>query len=51
MVQILSQAKKRVEFKGINPFSKRHRLVHNGKFPNFEALYCSLDVLNSTEIL
>ena len=31
-------------------FQKRHRLVHNGGFPKFEALYCSLDVLNSTEI-
>ena len=35
---------------GIDPFSKNHKLVHNGGFPNFEALYCSLNIVNSTEI-
>ena len=34
----------------IDLFPKRHRLVHNGGFPNFEALYCSLNMVNSTEI-
>ena len=36
---------------GMDPFPKRHRLVHNnGGFPKFEALYCSLVIANSTEI-
>ena len=34
----------------IDPFTKRHRLVHNGGFPKFEALYCSPDMISSTEI-
>ena len=34
----------------IDPFLKRHRLVHNGGFPNLEAMYCSLNMVNSTEI-
>ena len=34
----------------INPFPKRHKLVHNGRFPKFEALYCSLNMVSSTEI-
>ena len=34
----------------IDPFPKRHRLVHNGGFPKFEALYCSLNMVISTEI-
>ena len=34
----------------IDPFPKRHRLVHNGGFPTFEALYCSPNMVNSTEI-
>ena len=33
----------------IDPFTKRHRLVHNGGFPKFEALYCSLNMVNSVE--
>ena len=33
-----------------DPFPKRHRLVHNGGFPKFEALYCSVNIVNSTEI-
>ena len=35
----------------IDPFPKRHRLVYNGGFPKFEALYCSLNMVNSTEFL
>ena len=31
----------------LDPFPKRHRLVHNGRFPNFEALYHSLNVISS----
>ena len=34
----------------IDPFPKRQRLVHNGGFPKFEALYYSLNMVNSTEI-
>ena len=34
----------------IDPFPIRHRLVHNGGFPKFEALYCSLNMVKSTEI-
>ena len=34
----------------IDPFPKRHRLVHNGGFPKFEALYCRINMVNSTEI-
>ena len=33
----------------IDPFPKRHRLVHNGGFPKFETLYCSLSMVNSIE--
>ena len=33
----------------IDPFPKRHKLIHNGGFPKFEALYCSLNMVNSTE--
>ena len=36
--------------KGMDPFPKRHRLVHNGGFPKFEALYCRVNMVNSTEI-
>ena len=25
----------------IDPFTKRHKLVHYGRFPKIEALYCS----------
>ena len=38
-------------FYSIDVFSKRHRLVHNSGFPKFEALYCGLDIVISTEIL
>ena len=34
----------------IDPFTKRHRLVHNGGSPKLEALYGSLNMVNSTEI-
>ena len=34
----------------IDPFTKRHGLVHNGGFPKFEALYCSSNMISSTEI-
>ena len=34
----------------IDPFPKRHRVVHNGGFPKFEALYCSLNMVSSTKI-
>ena len=30
---------------------KRHSLVHNGRFPKSEALYCSPNMISSTEIL
>ena len=36
--------------KYIDPFPTRHRLVHNGRFANFEALYHSLNVISSIEI-
>ena len=34
----------------IDPFPKRHRLVHNGEFPKFEVLYYSLNMVSLTEI-
>ena len=34
----------------IEPFPKRQRLVHNVGFTNFKALYCSLNMVSSTEI-
>ena len=34
----------------IDSFTKRHRLVHNGGFPKFEALHCSPNMTSSTEI-
>ena len=34
----------------IDPFPKRHKLVHNGGFAKFEALYCSINMVNSTGI-
>ena len=34
----------------IDPFPKRHRLVHNGRFPKFKALYFGQNMINSTEI-
>ena len=33
----------------IDLFWKRHRLVHNGRLPKFEALYGSLNMVNSAE--
>ena len=39
---------RRLEY--IDLFPKRHRLVHNGRFPKFKALYCSLNMISSTEI-
>ena len=33
----------------IDPFPKRHKLVHNDEFSKFKALYCSLNVVNSAE--
>ena len=36
-----------LEIATIDPFPKRHRLVHNGGFPNSEALYCSLIMVSS----
>ena len=36
--------------RAIDPFPKRHRLAHNGGFLKFEALYCSLIMVSSTEI-
>ena len=35
----------------IDPFTKRHRLVHIGWSSKFEALYGSLNMVNSTEFL
>ena len=34
----------------IDLFPKGHRLVHNGGFPQFEALYCGLNMVSLTEI-
>ena len=34
----------------IDPFPKRHRLVHNRGFPKFKALHFSQNMVNSTEI-
>ena len=39
-----------VERHCIDLFPKRHRMVHNCGFPKFEELYCSLNVVGSTEI-
>ena len=33
----------------IDPFPKCRKLVHNGGFPKFEALYCSLNMVNLIE--
>ena len=33
-----------------DPFTKRHKLVHNGKFPKFEALYCNQNTVKSIKI-
>ena len=35
----------------IDPFPKRHGLVHNGRFAKFKVLYCSLNKVTSTEFL
>ena len=35
---------------GIDLSTKRHRLVHNGESPKLEAVYGSLNMVNSTEI-
>ena len=35
----------------IDPFPKRHRLVHNGRFLKFVAKYCSFNIMSSIEIL
>ena len=34
----------------IDPFPKSHKLVHIGGFLTFVALYCSLNMVGSTEI-
>ena len=34
----------------IDPFTKRHKLVHNGRFPKFEVLYCSCDTVKPIKI-
>ena len=34
----------------IDSFTKRHKLVHNGGSSKFEALYGSLNIVNSTKI-
>ena len=31
----------------IDPFTKRHRLVHNGGFPKLEVLYCGQNTVKS----
>ena len=41
---------KDIMIKGIDSFPKRHRLAHNGGFLKFAALYCSLNMVSSTEI-
>ena len=34
----------------IDPFTKRHKLVHNGGFPKFEVLYCSQNTVKPIRI-
>ena len=34
----------------IDPFTKRHKLVHNGGFPKSEELYCSQNTVKSNKI-
>ena len=34
----------------IDPFTKRHKLIHNGGFPKFEILYCSQYTVKSVKI-
>ena len=34
----------------IDPFTKRHELVHNGRFPKSEVLYCSQNTVKSIKI-
>ena len=34
----------------IDPFTKRHKLVHNCGFPKFEVLYCSQNVVKFIKI-
>ena len=34
----------------IDPFTKRHELVHNGGFPKSEVLYFSRDTVKSMKI-
>ena len=51
-LMVIGQRKKRRNLghsEPIDPFPKRHRLVHNGGFPKFKALYCGLNTVNSTE--
>ena len=45
----MSHAAETHVLKTIDPFPKRHRLVHNGGFPTFEALYCGINLVNSSE--
>ena len=47
---IFDAAEKTQKCTGVDPFPKRHRLIHNSGFTEFEALYCSLNMVNSTEI-
>ena len=34
----------------VDPFTKRHKLVHNDGFPKFEVLYCSQNTVKSIKI-
>ena len=45
-----SQLVRRYYYRCMDPFMKRHRLVHNGGSPKFEALNGSLNMVNSTRI-
>ena len=35
----------------IDPFTERHKLVHNGGFSKSEALYCSQNAVKSIKVL
>ena len=39
-----------IEAVAIDPFTKRHKLVHNGWFRKFEELYCSQNTVKSIKI-
>ena len=38
------------KYQHIDPFTKRHKLVHDGGFPKFEVLHCSQNTVKSIKI-